>query len=1746
MDETVIRCLSKIKKATSWRNDKDLRDTIDNICGALKDERKRMKKRGMEFKDTDADKYWGCLYQALENKAPGVKAAAMEAISTLIQEGYLTGEAEPLHPLPNKDDYTMMEEIAKVLCEQKDVEDDNMKLYLAQSLADVVKMGTVNGEFLLKTIDVCYSIYMSANSGATRESAEEALKEIMSFLMQSMDYVDKTKDAETINTATTLTPTPFPEEDEDDEEGEVIRGFTSDCMYTGVEMQMGYKYDNGVVGWALETEEEAEEEEECDEQKLDSLPSQRHRDIYLVFRKLCSIAGQALEDDPEENHKIIALTAIKAAMENIGEDFNKYKAYVYLVRKYLLQNLLQNFISNNMEVVEISLHIFTPLVNKFRIFIKKEIEVFIINIFLVILNSQNSAMRHKEMVIEAFNEINKDPNFMIELFINYDCDINSRSMYEDCVRTLAWVVDGKYKVVNKRKEENENGELEEIVEEEEVYPDEEAITEDLLPAKRIALDALAHILRPLAEKCHITEAENNNTMTNNANKEEDEELTPGFTPVVQASDTDVKIKVATDILQKFDEKKKYQEDMQTGFAKFNKKPRAGIEFLVQAGRLENTPEAVAQFLYKNHDFLDKREIGDYMGEPKEFNLAVLKAYADGINFRGMDFDQGIRTFLERFRLPGEAQKIDRMIERFANAFCEQNPDLFVNTDAAFVLGYSVIMLNTDLHNPNIAPENRMTREGFIKNCRGINDGGDFPPEFLIDIYNRIEENAISLKEDDMARQAQEKKRYRNKEERRQKAFSVEKMDIMTKLKVDIDEETTEYFEATGNEYIGPMFKILFPLVIDVYAKVLDISDDEEGIQFTLSAIRDCFEIACSLGLDQERDRSMEILCNSTSVNEEEWLDVKNKQIEMIRVMLELAQNFGNHMGSAWKYILTIISSLAQVHLYGLEPLARKHLEDDDESGRVSKNGEYVLVEKAREKQELIESIIDLRSLDRIFAKTANLDSKMIIEFVKALCDVSLTELKASLEDQENQTPNEEESEEDKRPRHYLMQKVVEVADFNMYCRSRLEWTQIWQIMSEYYIALGCFPMGQVALSAIDSLKQLSVKFLDKEDLRAYNFQKSFIRPFEYVISRTPSADTREMILHVVHNIVQTRYKNLSSGWKIVFSVCTFCAENEAYPLTSIAWDMAKELFDKYFECMVPEMNDLTTTYCSFIGVEKEEISQEAREYVTKCADSIIAGKIVSIDETDKVFTDRDEHTKVWWPIFMGLSRYVYNDTRYHVRNDCCDRIFAIFKNDAVHYSEKLWELIFDGFIFSIFDGPMKSGVESINHLLDVPQSEDKPIKLGNKAENMKDYLQTTAALVMYSIIRLYVKRRDQVGFMLEKIFELMLNAMNQPILSLSRIGVFCLKQIMLEGADIYDEAMWNVMLDHLEKAFVNSMPNDLVLDARKKLHLIYDKNLRAGGVAPKVGKWVRTPAGTGKLIKVDDICATVELIYGNAYFHKLSEVEDLEKLKKESSKVVKHVVKKDKKKKSDSDSDSDSDSSDSDSDEVIEEVIEDETIKLETTDNRSLEIDPIFVATKATVQCDLACLISEIIDIDYKRFTFDQIKRMLSFMQNVTDMTRDFHQDIELRSIIKKLGYPKDDDLLPTLIYEQVATEKSIIHVLFVLYMDESCPDRQEYANNDLLKRMEFLLNENIEVEKMARDKEDEKKKQENLRIATASVPLITEICSGINNTPYNKFVEYAPKFTPLFFSMIEYSAEEVRRHLSQIFSTKIAQMLFK
>jgi len=62
-----------------------------------------------------------------------------------------------------------------------------------------------------------------------------------------------------------------------------------------------------------------------------------------------------------------------------------------------------------------------------------------------------------------------------------------------------------------------------------------------------------------------------------------------------------------------------------------------------------------------------------------------------------------------------------------------------------VLAFSIIMLNTDLHNPAIADDRRMTKVIFRRQVEGIANGGNLPDEYLDGIFDRIKKNPISLK-----------------------------------------------------------------------------------------------------------------------------------------------------------------------------------------------------------------------------------------------------------------------------------------------------------------------------------------------------------------------------------------------------------------------------------------------------------------------------------------------------------------------------------------------------------------------------------------------------------------------------------------------------------------------------------------------------------------------------------------------------------------------------------------------------------------------------------------------------------------------------------------------------------------------------------------------------------------------------------------------------------------------------------------
>ncbi|XP_020508359.1 cytohesin-4 isoform X2 [Labrus bergylta] len=190
---------------------------------------------------------------------------------------------------------------------------------------------------------------------------------------------------------------------------------------------------------------------------------------------------------------------------------------------------------------------------------------------------------------------------------------------------------------------------------------------------------------------------------------------------------------------------KEQKRFLRGKKKFNMDPKKGVQYLVENGLLEWRAEPFAEFLYKEEG-LNKTAIGNFLGEREEMHLEILKSFVGLHEFSDLNLVQALRQFLWSFRLPGEAQKIDRMMEAFAARYCECNPGVFISTDTCYILSFSIIMLNTSLHNPNVKEKPSLQR--FVSMNRAINSGEDLPTELLTKLYSSIRSEPFKIPEDD--------------------------------------------------------------------------------------------------------------------------------------------------------------------------------------------------------------------------------------------------------------------------------------------------------------------------------------------------------------------------------------------------------------------------------------------------------------------------------------------------------------------------------------------------------------------------------------------------------------------------------------------------------------------------------------------------------------------------------------------------------------------------------------------------------------------------------------------------------------------------------------------------------------------------------------------------------------------------------------------------------------------------------------
>lgn len=457
------------------------------------------------------------------------------------------------------------------------------------------------------------------------------------------------------------------------------------------------------------------------------------RDAFLVFRALCKLSmktppKEALADQTLMRGKILALELLKILLENAGAVFRTSDRFLGAIKQYLCLSLLKNSASTLMIIYQLSCSIFMSLVSRFRPGLKAEIGVFFPMIVLRVLeNVAQPNFQQKLIVLRFLEKLCVDSQILVDIFVNYDCDVHSPNIFERMVHGLLKTAQGP-----------PPGSPTTLVPPQDIYMKSEAMRclVAVLNSMGMWMNKQLRIPDP-----HVEIDETSTDCGNELHLEDGrgEVLSGG-------SDSHPEIINGLPEASSLEKRRAYKLELQEGISIFNQKPKKGIDFLIKAKKVGDSPEEIAVFL-KNTPGLSKVLIGDYLGEREGLPLKVMHAFVDSFEFQGMEFDEAIRSFLQGFRLPGEAQKIDRIMEKFAQRYCKCNPNVFSSADTGYVLAYSVIMLNTDAHNPMV--KNKMSPDDFISNNRGIDDGKDLPEEYLRALYERISRNEIKLKEDGM-------------------------------------------------------------------------------------------------------------------------------------------------------------------------------------------------------------------------------------------------------------------------------------------------------------------------------------------------------------------------------------------------------------------------------------------------------------------------------------------------------------------------------------------------------------------------------------------------------------------------------------------------------------------------------------------------------------------------------------------------------------------------------------------------------------------------------------------------------------------------------------------------------------------------------------------------------------------------------------------------------------------------------------
>ncbi|KAF7816403.1 ARF guanine-nucleotide exchange factor GNOM-like [Senna tora] len=564
----------------------------------------------------------------------------------------------------------------------------------------------------------------------------------------------------------------------------------------------------------------------------------------------------------DEDVPLFALTLINSAIELGGSSFRHHPKLLSLIQDELFRNLMQFGLSMSPLVLSMVCSIVLNLYHHLRTELKLQLEAFFSCVILRLAQSRYGASyQQQEVVMEALVDFCRQKSFMVEMFANFDCDITCNNVFEDIANLLS----------------------------KSAFP----VNTPLSSMHILALDGLIAVMQGMAERIGV-----GSVNSENYQQVDLEDYTPFWIEKCENfNDPDHWVPFVC-------RRKYFKRKLMTGADHFNRDPKKGLEFLQGTNLLPDKldPQSVACF-FRYTAGLDKNLIGDFLGNHDDFCIQVLHEFARTFDFADMTLDNALRLFLETFRLPGESQKIQRVLEAFSERYYEQSPHILANKDAALLLSYSIIMLNTDQHNVQV--KKKMTEEDFIRNNRRINGGNDLPREFLSDLYHSICKNEIRTTPE-------------------QGAGFPEMTPSRWIYLMQKSKKTSPFIVSDSRAYLDhDMFAILSGPTIAAISVVFDNAEHEEVYQSCMDGFLAVAKISAYYHLDNVLDDLVVSLCKfinilDPSLDDEPVLafgdDIKARMAT--ETVFAIANRYGDYIRTGWRNILDCILRL---HKLGLLP-----------------------------------------------------------------------------------------------------------------------------------------------------------------------------------------------------------------------------------------------------------------------------------------------------------------------------------------------------------------------------------------------------------------------------------------------------------------------------------------------------------------------------------------------------------------------------------------------------------------------------------------------------------------------------------------------------------------------------------------------------------------------------------------------------------------------------------------------------------